>query len=75
MVVWAGVAHDGGILVYAPIPRGRRALASLGTIRIDTHDAPIVIVAEVDELRLEEVEAIARDPPSCRSDVNKAPAG
>jgi predicted phosphodiesterase len=37
-------------------------LAPLGTIRIDTHDAPIAIVAEVDELRLDEAEAIARDP-------------
>ena len=37
-------------------------LAPLGTIRIDTHDAPVSIVAEVDELRLEEAEAIARDP-------------
>jgi hypothetical protein len=37
-------------------------LAPLGTIRIDTHDAPINIVAEVDELRLDEAEAIARDP-------------
>ncbi len=44
---------DGGTIVR---------LAPLGTIRIDTHDAPVAIVAEVDELRLEEAEAIARDP-------------
>ena len=44
---------DGGTVVR---------LAPLGTIRIDTHDAPIAIVAEVDELRLDEAEAIARDP-------------
>lgn len=44
---------DGGTVVR---------LAPLGTIRIDTHDAPVAIVAEVDELRLGEAEAIARDP-------------
>lgn len=44
---------DGGTLVR---------LAPLGTIRIDTHDSPVAIVAEVDELRLDEAEAIARDP-------------
>ena len=37
-------------------------MAPLGTIRIDTHDAPIAIVARVDELRVDEAEAIARDP-------------
>ena len=37
-------------------------LAPLGTIRVDTHDAPVAIVVEVDELRLEEAEAIARAP-------------
>lgn len=46
-------ATDGGTVVR---------LAPLGTIRLDTHDAPVAIVAEVDELRLDEAEAIARDP-------------
>ncbi len=44
---------DGGTVVR---------LAPLGTIRVDTHDAPIAIVARIDELRLDEAEAIARDP-------------
>jgi len=48
-------------LLVRPATDGRTVvrLPPLGTIRIDTHDAPVAIVAEVDELRLEEAEAIA----------------
>jgi hypothetical protein len=51
-------------LLVRPSSDGETAvrLAPLGTIRIDTHDAPIAIVATVDELRVDEAEAIARDP-------------
>jgi predicted phosphodiesterase len=38
------------------------SLAPLGTIRMDTHAGPVAIVARVDELRVEEADAIARDP-------------
>ncbi len=38
------------------------SLAPLGTIQLDTHRAPVVVRARVDELRIEEAEAIARDP-------------
>ncbi len=38
------------------------SLAPLGTIRLDTHDAPLAIDVRVEELRLEEAEAVARDP-------------
>lgn len=37
-------------------------LAPLGTIEIDTHDAPIGLTLRVDELRLDEAERIAADP-------------
>lgn len=37
-------------------------LAPLGTIRLDTHDAPLAIEVRMDELRVDEAEAIARDP-------------
>jgi predicted phosphodiesterase len=37
-------------------------LAPLGTIRFDTHSAPVRVEARVEELRLDEAEAIARDP-------------
>jgi predicted phosphodiesterase len=37
-------------------------LAPLGTIRLETHDAPVAIDVRVEELRLDEAEAIARDP-------------
>lgn len=37
-------------------------LAPLGTIRINTHAGPIAILARVNELRVDEAEAIARDP-------------
>lgn len=39
-------------------------LAPLGTIRLDTHDAPLTVEARVNELRPDEAEAIARDPGS-----------
>ena len=42
--------------------RTRVSLAPLGTIRLDTHDAPVAIDVRVEELRLDEAEAIARDP-------------
>ncbi len=42
--------------------RTRVSLAPLGTIRLDTHDAPLAIDVRVEELRLDEAEAIARDP-------------
>ena len=42
--------------------RTRVNLAPLGTIRLDTHDAPLAIDVRVEELRLDEAEAIARDP-------------
>lgn len=38
------------------------SLAPLGSIRLDTHDAPLAITVRVEELRLDEAEAIARDP-------------
>lgn len=38
------------------------SLAPLGTIELDTHSAPVVVRARVDELRVDEAEAIARDP-------------
>ena len=38
------------------------SLAPLGTIRLDTHDSPLAIDVRVEELRLDEAEAIARDP-------------
>ncbi|HEX2191632.1 MAG TPA: metallophosphoesterase [Acidimicrobiales bacterium] len=38
------------------------SLAPLGTIQLDTHDAPLAIDVRVDELRLDEAEAIAQDP-------------
>ena len=38
------------------------SLAPLGTIRLDTHDAPLAIDVRVEELRLDEAELIARDP-------------
>jgi predicted phosphodiesterase len=37
-------------------------LAPLGSIELDTHDAPLGIEVRIDELRLEEAERIARDP-------------
>jgi predicted phosphodiesterase len=37
-------------------------LAPLGSIELDTHDAPITFELRVDELRLDEAERIARDP-------------
>ncbi len=37
-------------------------LAPLGSIELDTHDAPVGIELRVDELRLEEAERIAADP-------------
>ncbi len=37
-------------------------LAPLGTIQLDTHDAPVRLELRVDELRLDEAERIARDP-------------
>jgi predicted phosphodiesterase/outer membrane lipoprotein SlyB len=37
-------------------------LPPLGTIRLDTHRAPLQLQARVEELRLDEAEAIARDP-------------
>ncbi|MDE0802249.1 MAG: metallophosphoesterase [Acidimicrobiales bacterium] len=37
-------------------------LAPLGTIELDTHDAPIGLTLRVDELRLTEAERIAADP-------------
>jgi len=37
-------------------------LAPLGTIRLDTHDAPLAVIVRVDELRLVEAGAIVRDP-------------
>lgn len=37
-------------------------LAPLGSIELDTHDAPIGLEVRVDELRLDEAERIARDP-------------
>jgi predicted MPP superfamily phosphohydrolase len=37
-------------------------LAPLGSIELDTHDAPLGLEVRVDELRLEEAEQIARDP-------------
>jgi predicted phosphodiesterase len=37
-------------------------LAPLGSIEMDTHDAPLRLELRVDELRLEEAERIARDP-------------
>ena len=42
--------------------RTRVSLAPLGTIRLDTHDSPLAIDVRVEELRLDEAEAIARDP-------------
>ncbi len=38
------------------------SLAPLGTIRLDTHRAPVTVSVRVEELRLDEAEAIARDP-------------
>ncbi len=37
-------------------------LAPLGSIELDTHDAPVGLEVRVDELRLDEAERIARDP-------------
>jgi predicted phosphodiesterase len=37
-------------------------LAPLGSIALDTHDAPLGLELRVDELRLEDAERIARDP-------------
>jgi predicted MPP superfamily phosphohydrolase len=37
-------------------------LAPLGSIELDTHDAPITLELRVDELRLDEAERIARNP-------------
>jgi predicted phosphodiesterase len=37
-------------------------LAPLGSIELDTHDAPLGLELRVDELRLDEAERIARDP-------------
>lgn len=37
-------------------------LAPLGSIELDTHDAPLGLELRVDELRLEDAERIARDP-------------
>lgn len=37
-------------------------LAPLGSIQLDTHDAPVRLELRVDELRLDEAERIARDP-------------
>ena len=37
-------------------------LAPLGSIRLDTHAGPVRMALEVDELRTEEAERIARDP-------------
>src|SRR5688500_9854296 len=39
-------------------------LGPLGTIRLDTHDSPLLIDARVDELRLQAAEAISEDPSS-----------
>ena len=49
-------------------------LAPLGTIRIDTHAASVAIVAEVDELRLEEAVAIAHNI-GRSTGVSRVPAG
>ena len=37
-------------------------LAPLGTVRLDTHDAPVAVEARIDELRRDEAESIAEDP-------------
>src|SRR3712207_9037698 len=37
-------------------------LAPLGSLTLDTHDAPLELELRVDELRLEEAERIAADP-------------
>jgi predicted phosphodiesterase len=42
-------------------------LAPLGSIEMDTHDAPLGLELRVDELRLEEAERIARDPTELES--------
>lgn len=42
-------------------------LAPLGSIELDTHDAPVSLEVTVDELRLEEAERIANDPTVLRS--------
>lgn len=51
-------------LTARPGPTGETVvrLAPLGTVRLDTHDAPFELEARVEELRREEAEAIARDP-------------
>lgn len=51
-------------LVARPALDGRTtvSLAPLGTIRLDTHRAPVAVGVRVEELRLDEAEAIARDP-------------
>jgi predicted phosphodiesterase len=42
-------------------------LAPLGSIEMDTHDAPLGLELRVDELRLEEAERIARNPSELES--------
>ena len=42
-------------------------LAPLGSIEMDTHDAPLALELRVDELRLEEAERIASDPTELES--------
>ncbi|MFZ6005587.1 MAG: metallophosphoesterase family protein [Actinomycetota bacterium] len=42
-------------------------LAPLGSIELDTHDAPINLELRVDELRLDEAERIGRDPSVLRT--------
>ncbi|HEX9993837.1 MAG TPA: metallophosphoesterase [Acidimicrobiales bacterium] len=37
-------------------------LGPLGTIRVDTHDAPVAVEARIDELRVAEAERIASNP-------------
>ena len=37
-------------------------LAPLGTVGLDTHDAPVAVEVRMDELRREDAEAIAQDP-------------
>jgi predicted phosphodiesterase len=62
--VSAGVGPFDTTLSARPALAGRTVvrLAPLGSIGMETHDAPVRLELRVDELRLEEAERIARDP-------------